>query len=239
LARRCWPGQDAIGKRLKVPMPTAPYTPTWMTVVGIVAEARYRELQSARLDFYMSYLQSDEGLQHLVVRTTGDPLALTPAVRAAVRSVDRELILTDVTSMPAIVDAALGGARFAMQLLAGFALVALLMAALGICGVVAFVVSRRTREVGIRMALGARAADVLRLVLRQGMMPVLIGLAAGLVASLALGRLSAGLLFGVPPHDPATLAAAAAVLTTAALLACALPAWRAARIDPAQALRDE
>jgi putative ABC transport system permease protein len=126
-----------------------------------------------------------------------------------------------------------------MQLLAGFALVALLMAALGVYGVVAFVVSRRTREVGIRMALGARAADVLRLVLRQGMAPVLIGLAAGLVASLALGRLSAGLLFGVPPHDPPTLAAAAAVLTAAALLACALPARRAARIDPAQALRDE
>jgi ABC-type antimicrobial peptide transport system permease subunit len=126
-----------------------------------------------------------------------------------------------------------------MQLLSGFALVALLMAALGIYGVVAFVVSRRTREVGIRMALGARAADVLRLVLRQGMTPVLIGLAAGLALSLGLGRLSAGLLFEVPPHDPATLAAAAAVLTAAALLACAVPARRAARIDPAQALRDE
>jgi len=239
LARRCWPGQDAIGKHLKVPMPTAPYTPTWMTVVGVVAEARYRELQTARLDFYMSYLQSDEGLQHLVVRTAGDPLALIPAVRAAVRSVDRELILTDVTSMASLVNVALGGARFAMQLLSGFAVVALLMAALGIYGVVAFVVSRRTREVGIRMALGARAADVLRLVLRQGMAPVLAGLAVGLGGALALGRLSSALLFGVPPHDPVTLAAAAAVLTAAALLACALPARRAARIDPAQALRDE
>jgi putative ABC transport system permease protein len=239
LARRYWPGQDPIGKRVRAPMPSPPYTRTWMTVVGVVAPARYRELQQSRMDFYMSYLQSAEGLRHVVVRTTGDPLALTPAVRAAVRSLDRELILTDVTSMASLVSAALGGARFGMQLLAGFALVALLMAALGIYGVVAFVVSRRTREVGIRMALGARAADVLRLVLRQGMMPVLIGLAAGLVASLALGRLSAGLLFGVPPHDPATLAAAAAVLTASALLACALPARRAARIDPAQALRDE
>jgi putative ABC transport system permease protein len=208
LARRAWPGQDPIGKRIQVPMPSVPYTPTWMTVVGVVGEARYRELQMTRLDFYMSYLQSEDPINQLVVRTTGDPLALTPAVRAAVRSIDRELILTDVGSMTARVDAALGGARFGMQLLSGFALMALLMAALGIYGVVAFVVSRRIREVGIRMALGARAADVLRLVLRQGMMPVLIGLAAGLVASLALGRLSARLLFGVPPHDPATLAAA-------------------------------
>ncbi|PYQ40673.1 MAG: hypothetical protein DMF77_17860, partial [Acidobacteria bacterium] len=114
-----------------------------------------------------------------------------------------------------------------------------LLAALGIYGVVAFVVSHRTREVGIRMALGARAADVLGLVLRQGMAPVVAGLAVGLGGTLALGRLSSSLLFGVPPHDPATLAAAAAVLTAAALLACALPARRAARIDPAQALRDE
>jgi len=239
LARRYWPGQDAVGKRIRTPMPSPPYTATWMTVVGVTAPARYRELQASRYDVYMSYLQSDEGLRHLVVRTTGDPLALIPAVRAAVKSVDRELILTDVTSMGALVDVALGGARFGMQLLSGFAVVALLMAALGIYGVVAFVVSRRTREVGIRMALGARAGDVLGLVLKQGMTPVLVGLAAGLALALALGRLGSGLLFEVPPHDVTTLAVAAAVLTAAALLACALPARRAAAIDPAQALRDE
>jgi putative ABC transport system permease protein len=239
LAHRYWPGQDAVGKRIRTPMPSPPYAQTWMTVVGVTAPTRYRELQASRYDVYMSYLQSDEGLGHFVVRTTGDPVASTPAVRAAVRSVDAELILTDVTSMTALVDVALGGARFGMQLLSGFALVALLMAALGIYGVVAFVVSRRTREVGIRMALGARAADVLGLVLRQGMAPVVAGLAAGLVLALSLGRLGSSLLFEVPPHDVGTLAAAAAVLTAAALLACALPARRAARIDPAQALRDE
>jgi putative ABC transport system permease protein len=239
LARRYWPGQDAVGKRIRTPMPSPPYPQTWMTVIGVMAPARYRELQASRYDVYMSYLQSDEGLRHLVVRTTGDPLALTPAVRAAVKSVDGELILADVTSMTALVDVALGGARFGMQLLSAFALVALLMAALGIYGVVAFVVGRRTREVGIRMALGAGAADVLGLVLRQGMAPVLAGLAAGLALALALGRVGSGLLFEVPPHDVATLATAAAVLTASALLACALPARRAARIDPAQALRDE
>jgi putative ABC transport system permease protein len=239
LARRYWPGQDAIGKRVRTPMPSPPYAPTWMTVVGVVAPARYRELEQSRLDFYMSYRQSDEPLKHVVVRTSGDPMALAPAVRSALRGIDAEIMLTDVRSMAAIVDTALGGPRFAMQLLGGFALVALLMAALGIYGVVAFLVGRRTREVGVRMALGARAADVMALVLRQGMAPVLAGLAVGLVAALALGRLSAGLLFGVPPHDPFTLAAATAVLAAAGLVACLLPARRAAGIDPAQALRDE
>ncbi len=239
LARRCWPGQDPIGKRLKVPMPSPPYAPTWMTVVGVVGEARYRELQMSRLDFYMSYRQSEEGLKHIVIRTAGEPMALAPAVRDAIRSVDRALILSDVTSMGALVDVALGGARFGMQLLAGFAAAALLLATLGIYGVVAFVVGRRTREVGIRMALGARATDVMALVLRQGMAPVLAGVGLGLAATLALGRATSALLYGVPPHDPVTLTAAALVLAAAALLACALPARRASRIDPALALRDE
>src|SRR5204863_4618382 len=132
-------------------------------------------------------------LKHIVIRTSGDPMSMVPPVRSAIRSVDGELLLSDVTSMAAVVDTALGGARFAMQLFSGFAMVALLMAALGIYGVVAFVVSRRTREVGVRMALGARAADVLALVLRQGMAPVLAGLAVGLGGALALGRLSSTL----------------------------------------------
>ena len=239
LARRYWPGQDAVGKRIRTPMPSPPYKQTWMTVVGVTAAARYRELEASRYDVYMSYLQSEEGLRHVVVRTSGDPMALAPAVRAAVTAVDKDVILTDVTSMTSLVDVALGGARFGMQVLSGFALVALLMAALGIYGVVAYVVGRRTREVGIRMALGARAADVLSLVLRQGMRPVAVGLGAGLVLALALGRLSAGLLFEVPSYDPMTLVAATTLLLGVALFACALPARRAARIDPAQALRDE
>jgi ABC-type antimicrobial peptide transport system permease subunit len=156
-----------------------------------------------------------------------------------VRAVDRTLAVSELTTMEAAVDAALGGTRFRMQLLSAFALAALLLAALGIYGVVAFVVGHRTREIGLRMALGARAADVAALVLRQGLTPVLAGLLAGVLAALALARGLSALLFGVAPRDPLTLIVAAAILGAVAALACAVPAFRAARIHPAEALRQE
>ena len=247
MAERCWPGQDAIGKRLRIPLPGTPYNgaldaagrdDAWLTVIGVVGEARHRELQAPRYDMYMSYLQTNHGLSHLMVRTKGDPASAIPAVRSAIRSVDRGLIVDDVATMDEVVSAALGGARFAMQLLSGFALAALLLAAIGTYGVMAFVVGRRTREVGIRMALGAQARDVLLLVVRQGMAPVVIGVLAGLAGSLALGRGLRGLLYAVQPHDPGTLGLAAAALMAAGIVACFLPARLAARVDPAVALRE-
>jgi len=238
-ARRYWPGQDPIGKRLKIPLPDSPYHLTWLTVVGVVADARYREIQSSRLDLFLSYLQSPYGPRHIVVRTTGDPLAVAPSVRAAVRDADRELLAEDVTAMETVVAAALGGPRFGMQLLSAFALAALALAALGTYGVMAFLVGRRTREIGVRMALGARATDVTALILRQGLRPVMAGLTVGLGASLLLGRALGALLYGVAPHDPATMAAAAGTLAGIAAAACFLPARRAARLDPAAALRRE
>lgn len=238
-ARRYWPGRDPIGKRLKTPLPGSPYDQQWLTIVGVVADARYREIQASRLDLYLSYRQSPYGPRHLVVRTAGDPLALAPSVRAVVQEADRELLAEDITSMESVVAAALGGPRFGMQLLSAFALAALALAALGTYGVMAFLVGRRTREIGVRMALGARAGDVQRLVLGQGLRPVLAGLAAGVAGSLALGRSMSALLFGVAPHDPPTMAGAAAVLAAAAALACYFPARRAARLDPAAALRRE
>jgi putative ABC transport system permease protein len=239
MAERCWPGQEAIGQRLKIPLPGSPYDLVWLTVVGVVGDARYRELQATRPDLYMSYRQSNHGVGDIVVRTAGDPAALAPAVRPLIRSVDRNLLVTDMQTMDAIVTEALGGARFGMQLMSAFALCALILAALGTYGVMAFVMGGRTREVGVRMALGARAADVMALVIRQGMAPVAAGLVVGLAGSLALGRALTGLLFGVPPHDAPTLATATSVLGAVALMACTLPARRASRIDPAAALRDE
>lgn len=247
MAERCWPGQDAIGKRLKIPLPGTPYDASfgaqsrenaWLTVIGVVGEARYRELEAPRYDMYMSYLQTNHGLWHIMVRTAGDPAIAAPAVRAAIRSVDRNLVVSDIQTMDAIVAGALGGARFAMQLLSVFALAALLLAAIGTYGVMAFVVGRRTREVGIRMALGAQAINVMTMVVRQGMAPVVMGLAVGLAGSVALGRALRGLLYGVPAYDPGTLATASAILAAAALVACVMPARRAARIDPADALRE-
>jgi putative ABC transport system permease protein len=238
-ARRYWPGQDPIGKRLKTPLPGSRYDLTWLTVVGVVADARYRELQAARLDLYLSFLQSPYGPKHLVVRTAGDPLAVASSVRAIVRGTDRDLLAEDMTSMEAVVEAALGGPRFGMQLLSAFALAALALAVLGTYGVMAFLVGRRTREIGVRMALGARGTDVLNLVMGQGLRPVLAGLAVGMAGALALGRGLSTLLFGVAPHDALTMAGAAAVLAAAAALACYFPARRAARLDPAAALRRE
>jgi predicted permease len=247
MAQLCWPGQDPIGKRLKIPLPGTPYDAAldapgrkdaWLTVVGVVGEARHREVQAARYDMYMSYLQTNHGLSHIMVRTAGDPAAAAPALRAAIRSVDRNLVVSNVETMDAVVASALGGARFGMQLLSAFALTAFVLAAIGTYGVMAFVVGRRTREVGIRMALGAQPANVMALVVRQGMAPVLVGMAGGLVGSLALGRALRGLLYGVPAHDPAILTWACGVLAAAALMACAMPARRAALIDPAIALRE-
>jgi putative ABC transport system permease protein len=239
LARRVWPGRDPLGKRLSIPLPPAPYADVAHTVVGVAGDARYRELQGARHDLYLGYLQSEEPLRHLVVRAAGDPRRVAAAVRSAVRGVDPALAVDDVTTMEAVVDRHLGASRFRMQLLAAFASFALFLTALGLHGVMAFVVGQRTREIGLRMALGARAAQVAGLVLRQALLPVAAGLAAGLVAALAAGRAIEGLLYGVAPHDPRAAALAAALLLAAAGTACALPARRALRVDPALALRDE
>jgi putative ABC transport system permease protein len=239
LARRQWPGQDPVGKRVQVPATTAPYAPTWLTIVGVVGESRYRDLQAVWLDLYLPHLQSEEGLGHMVVRTQGDPVAVAGAVREAVKAVDDDLLLSGVTTMETALDTARGGARFGMQLLSGFAVTALVLAALGTYGVLAFMVGGRTREIGLRMALGARAADVLGLVLGQGLKPVAAGLAVGMAGSLALGRALSTLLFGVAPHDALTMAGAAAVLAAAAVAACYVPARRAAHLDPAAALRRE
>jgi len=239
LARRYWPGQDPIGKRLKVPQWKSPYDDVWLSVVGVVGDARYRELQATRLDLYLSYLQGDHRTGSLVVRTRQEPAALAASIREAVWSMDRDKAPPATITMTRAVSEALAGPRFATRIFVAFALVALLLSALGLYGLLAYSVMWRTREIGLRVALGARPRDVGRLVLREGLALTLTGIALGLVVAGAATRLLESLLYGVRPTDGVTFAAVTALLLAVAGLACGLPLRRALGVDPAVALRHE
>jgi putative ABC transport system permease protein len=175
----------------------------------------------------------------LVVRAAGDPRALAGAVREQIRALDPSVPVYDVKTMQEIVYESLARERFIMLLMALFAALALALAAVGIYGVVSYATAQRTHEIGIRMALGAQARDVLRLMIRQGLSPVLVGVGLGLLAALALTRLMSSLLYGVSATDPLTFGTVALLLTAVSLLACYLPARRATRVDPLTALRYE
>jgi putative ABC transport system permease protein len=239
LARRCWPGRDPLGQRLKVPQWKSPYHDAWLSVVGVVDDVRYRELQAARLDLYLSHLQADHRVGGLMVRTRGEPAGLAGAVREAVWGLDREKAPPDVLVMDSVVAEARAVPRFATRVLGAFALVAVLLAALGLHGLLAYSVTSRLREIGLRMALGARRADVGRLVMRQGLGLTLAGMALGLAVASLAARLLQSLLYGVGPTDPATFLAVAVALLAVATLACGLPLLRALAVDPAVALRHE
>ena len=164
LARRYWPGQDPIGKRLKIPLPPTAYHYAWLTVVGVAGDARYRELTATRLDLYMPHRQSDHRPHHVVVRTRGETAGLSAAILGTLRELDPEQPAPRVVAMTDVVHEALAGPRFAARVLTAFALVALSLAALGLYGLIAYAVGRRTREIGVRVTLGARPLDVARLV---------------------------------------------------------------------------
>jgi putative ABC transport system permease protein len=200
---------------------------------------RYRELRATRLDLYMSYLQANHRMLHLMVRTQAEPTSVAPAVRAAVRATDPGLPVDDVIPMTRVVEEALGGPRFAARVFGAFAVVAALLAALGLYGRLAYSVTRRTREIGVRMALGARPVDVGRLVLREGMAVAWLGIAIGLAAALAGTRVLRALLYGVDPVDPLTFVAVSVLLASVALAACLLPIRRANGVNPVDALRAE
>ena len=238
LARRYWPGQDPIGKRLKIPLPPTPYHDAWLTVVGVAGDARYRELTATRLDLYLSYLQSDHRTHHVVVRTRGESAGLEAAIQRTLRALDPEQPAPRVVAMADVVQEALGGPRFAARVLTAFALVALLLAALGLYGLIAYAVGRRTREIGLRVALGARPFDIARLVLREGLIPTVLGVVLGLLGAGLAAQLVSRLLFGVRPTDALTLASAALLLFCVATLASALPARRALNVEPSVALRE-
>ena len=247
LAHERWPGEDAIGKRITMNDPRK--NPSWLTVVGVVKDAKQHEwAETADDEVYLPYLQNRQYLEDLnpafasltlVVRTFGDPNGLAPAIRGEVWSLDKNVTVSEVQSMDRVVSASTAQPRFYLFLLGTFAAVALILAAVGIYGVMSYSVSRRTHEIGIRMALGANEGVVLKLVTGQGMTLALVGAAAGLAGALLLSGSMSSLLYGIAPTDPLTLVAVSLLLVAVATLATYIPARRATRVDPIVALRYE
>jgi predicted permease len=241
MARKFWPNQDPIGKRFKLAGPDekAP----WVRIVGIASDVRQMSLsEPPRQEMYFPYWQAKDNWmvpRDLVIRTTGDPQSLARAARQAVWSIDRDQPVSNVMTLDDLLDEEVAQRRVQAMLLGALAVLALILACVGIYGVLSYLVTQRTQEIGVRVALGADAAHVFRIVASQGMGLAAIGIVTGLMASLLLSRLLMSLLFGVNPTDPLTYAGAVAVFTTVALLACYIPARRAAKVDPMVALRYE
>jgi putative ABC transport system permease protein len=249
LARRYWPGEDPIGKRITLDDDAPERSRTWLTVIGVVRDAKQDEwIAAPRAEMYLPLLQSKFYLQEpsghfeymtLVVRTTGDPAAMADDIKSSVAALDKNVPVSEIETMDHAVEDLNAQPRFELWLLVGLAAVAVLLAALGIYGVMSYSVSRRTHELGVRMALGAERQDVIRLVVRQAMTLALMGSACGLAAAVVLTRMMSGLLYGVRATDPLTYAGVVVVVSVVALCASYVPARRVTRIDPVAALRCE
>jgi predicted permease len=237
-AKKLFPGENPLGKQLLFGVDHG--NGLMAEVVGVVGDVRSRELARVNdVEFYRPSPQRSFSFFNLVVRTSVNPETAAPMVRAALDKIDKEIPILQPNTLDTIITQSLGQRRLTMGLLGAFAGIALLLAVVGIYGAVAYTVEQRTAEIGVRMALGAQVKDVLRLVVRQGMNPVLIGLGLGLVAVFGTGRFLTAQLYQISPHNPILLALTAAGLAVAALLACLVPARRATSIDPIQALRAE
>jgi putative ABC transport system permease protein len=247
-AKQYWPGENPIGKRISL-NDEKPDPPTWLTVVGISKDAKQEDWVAAAFpEVYLPAFQNKEFLSNpksyfayitLVARTAGDPASVATTMKEAVWSFDRNLTISQVVTMDGVVAEATAQPRFEMLLLSIFAAVAVVLASVGIYGVISYSASRRTHEIGVRMSLGATRGQVLLLVARQGMYLALAGSVAGIAGSLLLSRVMAKLLYGVQATDPTTFAAVAIGLGVVAMLACYLPARRAMGVDPVAALRCE
>ena len=236
LARRYWPNENPLGQRLKNGAPNS----TWVEIIGVAADTKENTL-TAEVDggLYLPYVASATPAMTLVLRTSADPLGLVAAASAEIRRVDSEQAVSGINTLAGLLDEETAQPSFNTTLLALFALLALALAAVGVYGVIAYAVAQRTQEIGLRMALGAQAPDVLRLILTQGLKLTLSGVGVGLLAAFALTRWMQTLLFGVSATDPLTFGGIALLLTLVALLACYLPARRATKVDPLTALRHE
>ena len=242
LAKIYWPNEDPIGKRFKIMggRSRASTGPGWINVVGIVADARTESLtQKSVPQFYLCAYQTAAKDLAIFLRGQLDAGAIPAQVREQVQSVNRELPIFQAQTLDDVLSASLSERRFSMQMVASFALTALLLAGLGIYGTISFLVNEQTRDIGIRLALGASRRAILTMVLRQGLWLAMAGAAVGLAGALIVSRLMAGLLFGVRPTDPLTFVGVTLLLTAVALAACFIPARRAMRLDPLAALRYE
>ena len=234
-ASRVWPGQNPIGKKFSRGDPGEPP----FEVIGVVRDVRTGLAQLPVVTAYVPYWYRSRLSMSAVLRTSADPRMLAPAVRSAVWSTDPDTVVSDIRTMQNVVSSSVGQRRFQVMLITGFAASALLLACIGIYGVVSWSVARRRNEIGVRMALGATSGNVRRMVMAQGLRPVLAGLAVGIAVALASGRVLSSQLFGVNPHDPWTIGGVALVLAAVAALACYIPARRTTMADPLEALRYE
>jgi putative ABC transport system permease protein len=239
MAAQLWPTQDPLGKRIRFPGSDKNPQP-WRTVVGVVTDvAQYALDKQPPMQMYLPHQQFPTSFKSIVVKTEGDPAAMTNAVRREIQAVDKDQAVFKITTLEQLLNQSILIRKFFMTLLLVFAAVALILAAVGIYGVMSYVASQRTHEIGIRMALGAQARDVLKLVMGNGMALALMGVILGLVVAFAVTRVMAGLLFGVTATDTATFVTVSVGLIAIALLACYIPARRATKVDPLLALRYE
>ena len=239
MAAQLWPNQDPLGKRIKFPGSDKNPQP-WRTIVGTVTDvSQYALDKTPPMQIYLPHNQFPTSLNSIVVRTQNEPTAMIGAIRREIQAVDKDQAVFNVTTLEQLIGDSILIRRFFMLLLLVFAALALILAAVGIYGVMSYVASQRTYEIGIRMALGAQAHDVLKLIIGNGMALTLIGILAGLAGAFALTRLMAGLLFGVSATDAITFLSVSIGLTLVALLACYIPARRATKVDPLVALRYE
>jgi ABC-type antimicrobial peptide transport system permease subunit len=237
LAHEYFPGENPLGKHLQL----GPSRSNAYEIVGVVADTLYQVGQPSRPTMYFPVLSGaiNVGGLTLVVRTASDPLALSVPIQKQIAQLDPQLPVSDVQTMDQIIHSSLGNASLSASLVLAFAMLSLLLASVGLYGVLSYLTTQRTPEIGVRMALGAERGQVLRLMLGDGMRTALNGLILGLCGSVAAVRLIQSMLYGMRPYDIAVFATVAASLLAVAALACLVPAWRASRIDPMQALRTE
>jgi putative ABC transport system permease protein len=239
MARRYWPGQDPIGKRITFSN-LSDSSIAWLNVVGEVRHTMHEGLDAQpRVQVYFPLRQGGLPFLAYAVRASGDPTVLVPQLKRALATVDADLPMSNIRTMDELIDGTTGPRRFAMLLLAAFSILAAALAAIGLYGVMSYTVTQRSRELGVRLALGAGPGQVLSLVVREGVRLAAVGLGIGFVAALAISRILRSMLYGVSTTDPLTFIVIPILLLAVTVLACWVPARRAARLDPILALRTE